>query len=259
MRLEHLLSRRVALRLLACLPIAPRTLLPAAAKDEQPSQGYLTESGLRYFDFREGSGATPRWGQLIRLNFVGYTVDVTGAELSKYDSTYDRDQVYFTKHGNGQTIKGLEEAVHTMRPGGRRRVIVPPGTLGFAIGDKGPLPPYGDARDKMFGAIADGLPLVFDVELMTVMDDLVDRGDYDEGDESDVVALLQAKAQARQEPLAEGEAKPPAISPDMNEASAPETEAEAKRRQLREMGLSLELSGDGQAAAAAKAAAGSAK
>ena len=103
------------------------------------------------------------------------------------------------------------------------------------------------------------LPLVFDVELMTVMDDLLDRGDYDEGDESDVVALLQAKARARQESLAEGEARPEAISPDMNEASAPETEAEAKRRQLREMGLSIELSGEGQAAAAAKAAAGSAK
>ena len=165
----------------------------------------MTESGLRYFDFREGSGATPRWGQLIRLNFVGYTVDVTGSELSKYDSTYDRDQVYFTKHGNGQTIRGLEEAVHTMRPGGRRRVIVPPGPLGFAVGDKGPLPPYQAARDKMFGAVTDGLPLVFDVELMTVMDDLLDRGDYDEGDESDVVALLQAKARARQESLAEGE------------------------------------------------------
>ena len=246
--------RRVALRLLACLSIAPRTLLPATAKDEQPSEGFMTESGLRYFEFQEGNGATPRYGQLIRLNFVAYTVDVTGAELSKYDSTYDRNQVYFTKHGNGQTIRGIEEAVHTMKPGGRRRVIVPPGPLSYAIGDKGPLPPYQQGRDKMFGALTDGLPLVFDVELMTVMDDLLDRGDYDEGDESDMVALLQAKAKARQEMLAEGGEKPPAVSPDMNEASAPESEAEAKRRQLREMGLSMELSGDGQAAAAAKVA-----
>ncbi|EOD04444.1 hypothetical protein EMIHUDRAFT_60569, partial [Emiliania huxleyi CCMP1516] len=83
-----------------------------------------TASGLRYFDFAEGSGAPPRFGQLIRFHYVGYTA--TDDSLEPFDSSYERRTPYFTKHGNGFTVQGLEEALHTMRPGGRRRVILPP-------------------------------------------------------------------------------------------------------------------------------------
>ena len=32
-----------------------------------------TPSGLRYVDFAPGSGAPPRFGQLVRFHYVGYT------------------------------------------------------------------------------------------------------------------------------------------------------------------------------------------
>ena len=180
------LSRRLALRLLSCAPLAapPAALLatlPASAQDQIPKEGFVTPSGLRYFDFREGqSSETPKWGSLIRFHYVGYTVSSTGGELVEFDSTYDRREPYFTKHGNGQTIRGLEEAMHSMKAGGRRRVIVPAGKLSY-ITDKGPVPPKPGGREKMYKAVNDEQPLVFDVELVSVMDDLLDRGDYDDG------------------------------------------------------------------------------
>ena len=151
-----LLSRRFALRLLSCAPLAAPPMLRAfAAESEQtPSEGFITPSGLRLFDFQTGEGPTPRWGQLIRLHYVGYTVSSTGGELEIFDSTYKRKDPYFTKHGNGQTVRGLEEAMHGMRAGGRRRVIIPAGQLSY-ITDKGPVPPGPQARTKMYNAVND--------------------------------------------------------------------------------------------------------
>ena len=227
-----LLSRRLALRLLSCTPLAAPPVLRAfaAQQDQTPSEGLITPTGLRLFDFRTGEGPTPRWGQLVRLHYVGYTVSSSGGELEIFDSTYKRKDPYFTKHGNGQTVRGLEEALHSMRPGGRRRVIIPAGQMSY-ITDKGPVPPGPQARTKMYKAVNDEQvtcsrperqpqpgwrrrrpsaraspspspspsprpsastnltpdypylqPLVFDVELISVMDDLLDRGDYDDGD-----------------------------------------------------------------------------
>ena len=287
---DMLLERRLALRLLGCLPLAPlapRALRPAVAEDA-PTQGFMTEEGLRYFDFGEGQGEPPRWGQLLRIHYVGYTVDPTGSELKKFDSTYDRKETYLIKHGNGQTILGMEQALHTMRPGGRRRVIVPSGKLSY-ITDKGPLPPTGKGRDKMFKAIAEGDPLVFDVELVKVMTDVVDRGDYDDGEVSDLLARLERldaerAAESGGNPTMAGEMNSPAdvsaeakrrqleelgLSPMLNDAGeeaaaakkrpAAESEAEAKRRQLAELGLSPVLSDAGQEAARAKQEAARAK
>lgn len=41
--------------------------------------------------------------------------------------------------GNGRLIRGLEEALHTMRVGSRRRIIVPP-SIGYSSFGLGPLP-----------------------------------------------------------------------------------------------------------------------
>ena len=62
-----LLSRRLALRLLSCAPLAaPPVLRAFAAESEQtPSEGFITPSGLRLFDFQTGlsawSHSVPSW------------------------------------------------------------------------------------------------------------------------------------------------------------------------------------------------------
>ena len=214
-----LLSRRFALRLLSCAPLAAPPVLRAfaAQPDQTPSEGVITPTGLRLFDFRTGEGPTPRWGQLVRLHYVGYTVSSSGGELEIFDSSYQRKDPYFTKHGNGQTVRGVEEALHSMRPGGRRRVIIGPAVVHHRQGPRAPRAPGAhqdvQGRQRRAGGAQPGWrrrrpalaltlalalalalapplrltypylqPLVFDVELLSVMDDLLDRGDYDDGD-----------------------------------------------------------------------------
>ena len=176
-------ARRTLLTpLAALLPLAALPPLPLLAADPppDPSKGVQSGSGLKFIDFRKGAGETPRFGQLIRFHYVAYALAEQQGELNAFDSSYDRNAPYFTKHGNGFTCQGLEEALHSMRPGGRRRVILPP-VLGFT-GDKGPLPPGPRQRDALFGAIEKQQPLIYDLELLSVVDDLLDRGDYDDLD-----------------------------------------------------------------------------
>ena len=61
------LTRRAALGL-ALLPALRRPAVAADLKDI-----VSTPSGLRYVDFAPGSGAPPRFGQLVRFHYVGYT------------------------------------------------------------------------------------------------------------------------------------------------------------------------------------------
>jgi len=146
-----------------------------------------------YIDFRQGTGPTPRFGQILRFHYVGYAPDTQKRTLSSIDSSYDRQSAYLVKHGNGFTCQGIEEALHTMRVGGRRRVVLPP-ALGFTA-DKGPMPPGASARTKLFDAVSSGQPLVFDLELVSIMDDLLDRGDYEDLDMDDLEMRLRTRDQ----------------------------------------------------------------
>ena len=188
--MRDLIARRAALRF--CLT-APALLLtpapkPMLAAQPPPGNGKQTRSGLQFIDFREGSGPTPRFGQLVRFNYVTYLLKQDGNQALKVvDSTYDRTP-YLTKHGNGLTCQGIEEALHTMKVGGRRRIVLPP-VLGFTT-DKGPTPPYGFARDELLTAVERSETLVFDLELVSILDDVVDRGDYDDMSMEEVDEVL---------------------------------------------------------------------
>lgn len=195
MRLPPLIaSRRAALHALQSMLLAAPLLqpLPMSAKERDPtpqaSTGVQARSGVRYIDFRVGNGPTPRYGQLLRFHYTGYTIG--GSELNLVDSSYDRGVPYFTKHGNGLTLEGMEEALHTMRAGGRRRVVIPP-ALGYT-GDKGPLPPNPFNRDKLFAAVSAGQPVVYDLELVSFQDDLLDRGEYDQLNVEDVAEIVRS-------------------------------------------------------------------
>ena len=183
------LDRRVLARTLALsLPfVIQRPGLSADSLKVAPifAPGITTSSGTRYYDLLEGSGPTPKWGQLIRFNFVTYYFDPSSGNLEECDSTYQSREPYFTKHGNGFTAQAVEEALHTMKVGGRRRVVIPQ-SLGFTL-DKGPIPPDKDSREKIFTASNDGKPIVMDLELLAMTEDMLDRGDYNDGDISDLL------------------------------------------------------------------------
>ena len=111
-----------------------------------------TGSGLQYLDLKEGTGATPEPGQTVQVHYNGW-LDDFGDAGRKFDSSLDRGRPLSFAVGTGRVIKGWDEALLTMKVGGKRRVIIPP-ELGY--GSKG------------IGPIPGGATLYFEMNLMAV-------------------------------------------------------------------------------------------
>ena len=108
-----------------------------------------TPSGLRYIDEVVGTGESPTQGQNVTVHYTGTLENGT-----KFDSSFDSGKPYTFRIGTGKVIKGWDEGIMTMKVGGKRRLIVPPG-LGYgADGFPPKIPP--DAT------------LLFEVELVGV-------------------------------------------------------------------------------------------
>ena len=104
--------------------------------------------GLKYIDLVKGTGATPKSGDTISVQYTGWLANGT-----KFDSSRDRGQPASFQIGVGAVIPGWDEAVITMKVGGKRKLILPP-ALGY--GSQGQPP-----------AIPANATLVFVVELLS--------------------------------------------------------------------------------------------
>lgn len=107
-----------------------------------------TDSGLQYTDVKEGNGQLPKEGQVVIVHYTGTLPDGT-----KFDSSRGKDPFKFTL-GQGQVIKGWDEAISTMKVGGQRTLIIPP-ELGYGSQGAG-------------SQIPPNATLHFDVELIGV-------------------------------------------------------------------------------------------
>jgi len=126
-------------------------MLTCANVDAQKKEGKVitTNSGLKYIDETEGTGAAAKAGDQVKVHYTGRLKDGT-----KFDSSRDRNQPFQFLLGAGRVIKGWDEGVAGMKVGGKRKLIIPP-ELGY--GKKGAgnvIPP--DAE------------LHFDVELLEI-------------------------------------------------------------------------------------------
>lgn len=110
-----------------------------------------TTSGLKYEDITEGTGVSPKAGQVI---FVHYTGTLENGQ--KFDSSVDRGEPLQYTHGVGMVIQGWEEGLSTMKSGGKRRLHIP---SHLAYGERG--------AGRLIPANAN---LIFDVELLEVVD-----------------------------------------------------------------------------------------
>eukprot|EP00614_Pseudopedinella_elastica_P007810 CAMPEP_0172603654 /NCGR_PEP_ID=MMETSP1068-20121228/23906_1 /TAXON_ID=35684 /ORGANISM="Pseudopedinella elastica, Strain CCMP716" /LENGTH=276 /DNA_ID=CAMNT_0013405469 /DNA_START=38 /DNA_END=868 /DNA_ORIENTATION=- len=151
---------------------------------------------VKCLDYSVGKGAQPEYGQALRLNWVGYVRTSANAELVKFDSTMDRGEVFLYKHGNGRILQGLDQGVHTMKVGGKRRISFP-NRLGYKeAGFYGPIPPSPFSRRNLEGLIAkldETGEVVFDVHLIEAFDDDADPGYYKDSSFSPQVMQLVEK------------------------------------------------------------------
>jgi FKBP-type peptidyl-prolyl cis-trans isomerase len=102
---------------------------------------------LKIEDLKPGTGAEAKSGTTVTVHYVGTLTDG-----KKFDSSRDRGKGFTFRLGAGQVIKGWDEGVAGMKPGGKRKLTIP-SALGYGKkGAGGVIPPDAD--------------LVFEVELL---------------------------------------------------------------------------------------------
>lgn len=108
-----------------------------------------TASGLQYRDDAVGSGQEAKAGDHVVVHYTGMLTDGR-----KFDSSRDRDEPFEFPLGAGNVIRGWDEGVAGMKPGGKRRLVIPP-QLGYGARGAG-------------NVIPPNATLVFDVELVRI-------------------------------------------------------------------------------------------
>ena len=119
------------------------------AGDDKGGKVVTTDSGLKYQDLKEGTGEAAKKGDTVVVHYTGWLKDGT-----KFDSSLDRKEPFSFALGAGQVIKGWDEGVAGMKPGGKRKLIIPPD---LAYGKKG-----------AGGVIPADAELTFEVELLKI-------------------------------------------------------------------------------------------
>ncbi len=111
------------------------------------SRGKMDGSGLWYVDVLEGTGKSPAKTDEVEVHYSGWLSDGT-----KFDSSVDRGQsIVFPLDA---VIPGWTTGVCTMKPGGKRFLIIPP-DLGYGPDGAPPV-------------IPPNATLVFEIELLDI-------------------------------------------------------------------------------------------
>lgn len=127
---------------------ATATVAEIGGKNQATGENAVTTaSGLKYVVIKEGTGAMPKPGDLVKVHYTGTLQDGT-----KFDSSYDRGEPIQFVLGRGQVIPGWDEGIGLMKVGGKSKLIIPPN---LAYGEKG-----------AGGVIPPNATLNFDVELV---------------------------------------------------------------------------------------------
>ena len=122
---------------------------PQVATQVDEKDFTTTESGLKYYDLKTGTGDSPKTGQTVVVHYTGWLSDGT-----QFDSSVDRGEPFSFVLGEGSVIPGWDEGLATMKVGGKRQLVVPP-DLGYGDQGSGSL-------------IPPGATLIFEVELLEI-------------------------------------------------------------------------------------------
>ena len=132
-------------------PVATPEMVASPDTAAPPSGKMVkTSSGLQYEDTKVGTGEPAKAGDNVLMNYTGWLYN-DGKQGDKFDSSLGKEPFPF-QLGGGQVIKGWDEGVAGMKPGGKRTLIIPAG-LGY--GERG-----------AGGVIPPGATLKFEVEYL---------------------------------------------------------------------------------------------
>ncbi|CAN4117831.1 unnamed protein product [Withania somnifera] len=138
------------------------------------------DSGVRLQDIVEGEGLEAREGDIVEINYVcrrsnGYfvhsTVDQFSGESAPVMLPLDDKQVMvFASFGLKieilKIIEGLKEVLIGMKPGGKRRALIPP-SVGYINESLKPVPEEFGPRRSLMSHMKE--PLIFEVQLLKVL------------------------------------------------------------------------------------------
>ena len=94
-----------------------------------------TASGLKYVDLKVGDGATPKMDQSVQVHYIGWLANGT-----EFNNSYKLGKPAEFRVGPG-IIAGWNEALQSMKVGGKRRIILPPSLAYGQTGRPPTIPP----------------------------------------------------------------------------------------------------------------------
>jgi FKBP-type peptidyl-prolyl cis-trans isomerase len=119
---------------------APLLGLAAPAAPEGPAAGEpawkQSASGLETLEVKTGEGVEARAGATVDVHYAGWLDDGT-----EFDSSRDRGKPYRFRLGAGTVIRGWDEGIAGMKPGGVRKLRIPPELAYGSRGSSGVIPP----------------------------------------------------------------------------------------------------------------------
>ncbi|GJQ09448.1 hypothetical protein GpartN1_g1239.t1 [Galdieria partita] len=143
--------------------------------DKEKHGTIRTSSGLEYFDMKVGQGPFPQVNDLL---VVRYTSRLQGLNGWKLESSEDHEvdgfseplSILYNEDNKKRFVPGFWEALSTMRPGGKRRAIVPPNIAYHSVNEE-PRPISWDARRRLLSVLNTNRnkTIVFDIELQRIL------------------------------------------------------------------------------------------
>jgi FKBP-type peptidyl-prolyl cis-trans isomerase len=128
-------------------------LVLTMTENSDAQETITTSSGLQYIEHEVGSGDIAKAGDTVDVHYTGWLYN-DGEKGTKFDSSVDRGQTFSFPLGAGRVIKGWDEGVAGMQPGGKRTLILKP-DLGYGASGAG-------------GVIPPNATLMFHVELIAI-------------------------------------------------------------------------------------------
>jgi peptidylprolyl isomerase len=127
----------------------------------------VVQPAFKSTDTVTGTGTVAAAGDLLVVNYVGYLYDSSKADLkgAKFDSSIDRNVPFTFTIGVGKVIPGWDQGILGMKAGGKRTLVVP---AAMAYGAN-PRDAQAAVGSNTYAAIPANSPLVFDVELVSVV------------------------------------------------------------------------------------------